>query len=574
MRKTTTTFLLSLLLFMNSKAQPITGDHLDINNIKAQFNADGSLFSSFLPAFNKGFEVPKGSGAHTFSAGGLWIGGYDAGNVLRLAGQTYKQTGNDFFPGPLNASAATNTTTINAYNKVWKINKCTIDSFIVHCQTGLPIGYVIPNVITTWPATNPWGQPLAPFVDVDNDGIYSPNSCDYPLIKGDQAVFFVFNDAGGIHTETGGGIIGLEIQAMAYAYNCINDSALYNTIFTHYKIINKSTFQIDSAFVGNWADFDIGSYSDDYVGCDVTRGAMYGYNGDSVDGPVIGNETGYGANPPAQAVVFLRGPFADPDGIDNAVNTTANGFGYGDGITDNERLGMSNFLCYNNDANLINGNPNGVTDFYTYLTSRWKSGQHVTYGGNGISIGTSANYMFPGNSDPLGFGTSMIPQLPWDETSVGNTPSDRRGLGSVGPFTLQPGAVNEIDFAYVYARAASGGNLASVTAMQNRIDSIKQKFDAGIIPCTCSIQTGINTLSINNIFSFYPNPATSELTIKYHGLSKEYTIKIYDTTGKLVKQHSSSTDRSTFSVSELNNGLYLLNIYDGENAVTKRFLKQ
>ena len=571
MKKATTLFF-GLLLFNSIKAQTPAGDNLDINNIKARFNADGSLFNSFGTGFNQGFEVPKGSGTHTFFSSGLWIGGYDNGGVLKLAGQTYSQTGHDFFPGPLNTLAATDSLTMIAYNKVWKINKCTIDSFIVNCQTGLP-GYVTPSVITNWPAFSSFGQHLAPFFDANNDGLYNADSCDYPIIKGDQAVFFVFNDKGKPHTETGGAPIGVEIQAMAYAYNCSNDAALYNTVFTNYKVINKSSFRLDSTFIGNWADFDIGAYNDDYVGCDVTRSAMYVYNGDLIDGPALGTQAVYGANPPAQATVFLRGPLADADGTDTVMHTTPNGFGYGDLIIDNERLGLSNFVYYNNDANPVNGNPAGADDFYQFLNSTWRNGFPVTYGGAGtVTTNPAASYMFPGNSDPLGFGTGTV-QAPWDETV--NTPSDRRGVGSVGPFTLQAGATQEIDFAYVYARATTGGNLASVTAMQNRIDSVKQKFTAGITPCGCGSPNGINNLALNNTFSFYPNPASSELTVNYNGVAKSYSIKVYNALGQLVKSvETITTDKSTVNISDLNTGVYLLNVFDGENSTTKRFVKQ
>ena len=120
---------------------------------------------------------------------------------------------------------------------------------------------------------------------MNGDGVYDPiGSGDYPLIKGDQAIFFVYNDAKGTHTETGGLPLGVEIQGMAYAYSCANDSALYNTIFTNNKIVNKSGSRIDSAFIGNFTDTDIGWYNDDFIGCDVKRGAYYGYNGTAIDG--------------------------------------------------------------------------------------------------------------------------------------------------------------------------------------------------------------------------------------------------------------------------------------------------
>lgn len=558
----------AIVTFIAAPAQTINGNYLDINNIKARINSDGSLFSDYTNAL---FEVPKGSGKKTIAIGNLWMGGFDASNVLKVAGQTYRQTGTDFWPGPLNSLAATDSITMNNFNRVWKLNQCDIDAYYNWILSGSPgtnpVDSTSMEAIMSWPVLTPDGAPLAPYSDFNSNSVYDPYAGDVPLIRGDQAIFFVYNDKGGIHTETGGTAIGLEIQGMAYAYGCPDDSALYNTIFTNYKIINKSAFRLDSTFIGNWTDLEIGAPGDDYVGCDVSSGAYYGYNGTSIDGA-------YGANPPSQGVVFLTGPWADPNGIDDAMTATANGTNYGDGVTDNERLGMSRFVYYINDFS-VTGNPSAAIDFYNYLSGTWKDTTPWTYGGTGHLTGVQCDYMFPGTSDPLGYGTNGVPQAPWDETSAGSFPGDRRGLGSFGPFTFQPGAVQEIDFAYVYGRATSGGNLASVAVMQDRIDSVRSKFNGPITGCGCSGITGISSLTNDNSFDIYPNPSSQNITVNYTSSSKNVNIKIYDATGRLIKEiRDLNSGETMISLDGLNNGIYLLSLQDGNNIITKRFIKQ
>ena len=572
-------FLVVIMTVISTKSQTIVGDFIDINNIKARVNADGSLFNDYGSAFNQGFEAPKGSGKHTFMASGLWIGGIDAGTFLKVAGQTYRQIGTDFFTGPLTATGTTTPTIMNAFNRVWKLSICDINNYsnwILGGQVGPnPIDSTALDAITTWPTISPGGGALAPYADLNTNGIYEPSLGDYPLIKGDQAIFFVYNDNGGAHTETGGATLKVEIQGMLYAYNCASDSALYNTVFTNYKIVNKSSITLDSVFIENWSDPDIGFAGDDYVACNVTRGMYYGYNGTLLDdGPPFSSQAEYGANPPAQAVVFLAGPFAYPNGFDDPASSTPNGANYGDGIIDNERLGMSKFLYYNNNPS-VTGNPYVSADFYNYMAGDWKDSTSLTYGGTGYATGVNCDFMFPGTSDPLGFGTNMIPQAPWDETIAGNTPSDRRGMGAYGPFIFQPGDVREIDFAYVFGRATSGGNLASVTVMQERVDSVRQKFKNGITGCGCTSLAGINNLSNDNSFSIYPNPSSDNITINFTSASKNISVKIYDATGKLVKNMENlKAGESSITISELENGLYLINLQDGNNSVTKRFIKQ
>ena len=55
---------------------------------------------------NGKYEIPNGGGKHSMFAGALWIGGLDDQGNLKVAGMTYRQDGNDFWPGPLNADVA------------------------------------------------------------------------------------------------------------------------------------------------------------------------------------------------------------------------------------------------------------------------------------------------------------------------------------------------------------------------------------------------------------------------------------------------------------------------------------
>ena len=554
----------------------IIGNYLDINNVNAKINPEGSLFNNYGgPDYSSQFEVPKGSGHHSIFAGGLWIGGVDAGFNIKIAGQTYRQRGTDFWPGPLTSSGTTDSMTISTYNRVWKINQCDIDNYHNWATGQLdpagenPVSESVMEVINSWPVTNAEGGPLAPFHDWNSNGIYEPEFGEVPDIKGDQAIFFVYNDKGGVHAETGGGSMGIEIQGMAYAYSCSDDSALYNTIFTSYKVINKSSFPLDSVFMGNWTDFDIGTPIDDYIGCDVTRGAYYGYNADDFDENYSGI-LGYGENPPAQAVVFLKGPFANPNGVDDIL--TPNGTNYGDGITDNERLGMSKFICYSNTFSTM-GNPISASDYYRYMNCYWKDSTALTYGESGhTSGGVVCDYMFPGNSDPLGFGTHMTPQPAWNEDPEFNLTADGRALGSFGPFTLLPGLAQTVDFAYVFAHATSGGSVGSINLLKERIDSVRHKFNNRITGCGCASVTGIDDLKIKNSFSIYPNPSAENLTIDYTSASKSYLINIYDATGRFIKTIAAKNGTS-FSVADLKAGFVFIELTRWHYIFNKTFCK-
>jgi hypothetical protein len=542
---------------------------LDINKVKASINSDGALFWDYLGSAR--FEVPAGSGAHTIFADGLWIGGYDENGQLHIAAQTYRQSGADFFSGPFSDSAAYTSAYENQWATVWKINKTAIDSFASwYANPSLYPAYQIPQSILTWPGngdtTIGQAEQLAPYVDANSDGIYNPQNGDYPCIKGDQFVYFMYTDDRSLHGETGGKALKVEIHVTAYAFNRPGnwqDSAIY----VNYRIINRSDNTYRKTFIGKWTDFDIGSHLDDYVGCDVEHSMFYGYNGTLIDGGgPIPSTNAYGANPPAQGVVFLRGPEADlNDGVDNNLDGTIDEAG--------EYCRMNAFVAYENDFT-ITGNPKGDSIYYRYMDANWIDGTHVTYSDSGYGGTLSAQYMYPGSSDPLGYGTGMQPQAAWDESTAGNTPGDRRGLGGTGPFTFEAGEELCLDFVYLFGRGTNGPQ-SSVQRLQAITDSALAQYNP-TTACACqSVPLSIAENNAIQIISIYPNPADGVIFIMNTITSPRAQFEILDITGKVASQGIMATGNFTaIDIQRLPQGVYMLRISDGGTVAVGRFVKE
>ena len=446
-----------------SSCSPATSQtDLEINNVRATILAGGDMWWDLLSAQ---YEIPKGSGKTSLFSGALWIGGIDKGQNLKVAAMTYRQTGNDFWPGPLDtATASTSSTICSEYDRHWKLNRSDVEDWLAGKAA-------MPEAVSSWPATGHDGAMhyLAPFYDANGDTYYDPLDGDYPgfdlggdanakqgELFGDQNLYWIFNDNGNIHSETGGEPIGLEIHAQAFAFTT-NDQ-VNNMTFYQYTIINRGTSTLDSTYFGQWVDPDLGNYLDDYVGCDVKRGLGYCYNGDNNDDGVYG----YGLNPPAVGVDFFQGPIADAnDGIDNDRD--------GEMDEEGEDIIMSKFVYYNNDDN-DNGNPRATKDYYNYLKGVWRNGSQMTYGSDGMGTGTNCNFMFPGETD-----TSFADT--WTEQTSGNKAGDRRFLQSAGPFTLEPGAINTITVGVVWAQASQGGPFASVNQLLLADDKAQTLFN-------------------------------------------------------------------------------------------------
>jgi hypothetical protein len=475
--------------------------NLDIGNVRARILHAGDMWWDLVN--DAQYEVPKGSGKTSLFAGAFWIGGLDAGNNLHLAAQTYRQVGDDFWPGPLDTTTADiSASTCNQFDQHTVINRQDVLDFIA----GNPPSASLIN----YPGNGTGLQShfLAPFFDNNGDGIYNTADEDYPqfdfigsmgascneALHGDQTLWFVINDAGNVHTESSGNTLGVEIQIQAFAYNC-PDEDISNSTFYHYKLINRNpSTQYNSVYVGAWVDPDLGNAMDDYVGCDVRRGMGYCYNGDNDDDGVIG----YGLNPPAIGLDFVQGPMANAfDGIDNNR----------DSIIDevDEQIIMTKFVYYNNDFT-VHGNPGNALGYYNYLKGIWLDGNQISFGGNGYGGGfcptnTPSSFMFPGDSDPYGWGTNgAITQSNscwnWDEAAAGNAPYDKRFLMSAGPLTLMPGAVQYFATAVVWARAQSGGPLGSLAELKTADDKIQTLADGcwNIAPFIFSLDAGITSI--------------------------------------------------------------------------------
>ena len=518
---------------MSAPCKPAVGSsELALNNVRCRINTGGDMWWDFQ---HPKYEIPKGSGRCSMFCGSLWMAGVDANQQLKGAAVEYRSKGNDYWTGPLShdGAASTNLDMCQKFDRHWQISKAEVLDFVVNRSTS---GYSIPQSILDWPGNYPTGfglesqgSPktldngcgttyqeltdnfLAPFYDVDGDFKYNPYMGDFPkydlgidpvtlkpksyinchnregdnLIYGDETLWWVFNDKGNIHTEMGGEPIGMEIRAQAFAF-ATNDE-LNNMTFYNYQLINRSTYTLTNTYFSQWVDPDVGGGYDDYTGCDVTRGLGYCYNGNLQDVSAQG-ELAYDGIPPAVGVDFFQGPYMDCDGLDNpsGIENGINGVNFGDGIIDNERLGMQRFV-YHNNASVTpgpTGDPDNLAQVYLLLRGYWKDGQRMQYGGNAhdVTCGPDCNFMFPGDTDPGHWGTGgVVPSChpdDWTEKVLGNKAGDRRFMQSAGPFTLKPGAVNYITVGIPWAKASSGDNWTSVELLKAADDKCQNLFNA------------------------------------------------------------------------------------------------
>ncbi len=471
---------------------------LDINNVRAGIYNHGGLFGS---GTNPQYEVPKGGGAHSFFAAGLWIGGLVDGEI-RTAGATYSDW--EFWPGPLDAQGNP-PADCSAYDRIFKVGRRDIDAL----DSG---GQPTPD-IADWP----W-QLGAPVLDGDGDpGNYDLSAGDRPLIQGDQTLWWIMNDAGNDHrgiseiSQIPGPPLGLEVQTTAFAFD--QAGALGNTTFYHYRVVNNGRAAIDSLFFGIWSDPDVGNAGDDYVGTDSIRGIGFAYNGDDLDE----GTGGYGDTPPAVGFDFLSGPSADNDGVDNDHDGQADEAG--------ETVRMTNFVFYNSDASPM-GNPVGPAQHYSYLRSIWKDGVPVTFGGRGRSFSQEPTTMMYTGDPPAFWSEENI-----DGSGLPNVPTDRRFVVSSGPVRLERGAVGDYLIAVLWARGSD--RRSSVQLLKANSDEVQRAYDAGALT-TVGVQNRQSPVTITAV-SAWPNPFRTSVNLRVIvARPQRLEVAVFDMLGRRV----------------------------------------
>jgi len=422
----------------------------EINNVRARLLNGGDVWWDTDDGRYIVPKVPPGQPeVSSLFAGAVWIGGIDPGGSLKVAAKAYGSSSGqtDFYPGPLNQfTGTTDRVTCTNWDRFFKVLATEIEehlALVSRAEKG-EIEYtdeMIPEGVKGWPAKgNPYfldlfnfelpntGQGLAGYFDAEPaDGIYDPLDGDFPIIEiigctdfsiegiepqfPDEMIFWIYNDAGGVHTESNGDAIQMEVQVQTFAY-ATND-AINNMTFQRYKLINRSL--------------------------------MFVYNQDASDGQTgttcPGGVNTYGTNIPILGIDYFRGPIGEGDNPkrDSLGNVCIDSLTL-DTIFETVELGMSSFTYYNNPA--VGVWPGGTTDpqtaeeYYNYITGRWRDGSNFQFGASAYQTG-GADIAFAFTGEPAD-------ATDWSMCTAGLGEGDRRTLQATGPFRLKPGDVNEL----------------------------------------------------------------------------------------------------------------------------------
>ncbi len=246
--------------------------HLDANNIRTPVWNVGMFDRENMGL--PGFNWPKDSNAFAVYFSGLWIS-CKAGDSIRVS-QAYYNT--QFRQGYFDYATQTPMGFDDSLYRIYKVSP----------QFPNGDGQEI-DPWSKWPVNQG-----APWIDVNGNGTYEPPA-DYPVMKGDQNLFCVFNDGYRDSVTALRSTLPLRAEVRLYAYARANQPCA-DAVHYEWKIINKGRSLWTDFSAAIFSDIDLGTANNDLAGTDSALGLVYGYNGTPTD-PV------YGSNPPAVGIV-------------------------------------------------------------------------------------------------------------------------------------------------------------------------------------------------------------------------------------------------------------------------------
>ena len=300
-----------------------------------------------------------------------------------------------------------------------------------------------------------------------------------PSTPADQVMFTIYNDLDRSTTVKfeGSDPLGLEIQKVAWAYK--RQDALGNVYFTRYRIINKGgvvtsgttlgSFYIDSMYVCQWSDIDLGDAGDDLVGCDTVKSLGYVYNGKAVDGTFVK----FGLPPPASGYDFLAGPMTTGAAGDSAIFNLKI-------VKGKKNLPMTSFAYFS--AGTVYSDP-PFGDYATGTGRWWKMLRG--YAPLGTITTSDQAYPYPTGQTPGKFPFAGDPTQPGSLTNFidgqgtawSAAPGDRRILLNTGPFRMAPSDTQEIYVGFVVGIGAD--RISSVSVMKANDIAVQTTFNYG-----------------------------------------------------------------------------------------------
>ncbi|MGB1038680.1 MAG: T9SS type A sorting domain-containing protein [Bacteroidia bacterium] len=438
---------------------------------------------------------------------GLWIVAEDTdGNFHTATHYVNAKDSFDFWAGPVDTLTG-QTGDEPKWNRTWKI---TVEDIESHKKDFNEPGYKVPQNIDSWPGNGEQGYSryLAPFNDYNQNGIYDPENGDFPIVKGTNNVYCIFNDLKEEHNASFGQEIGIEVFMNSYDFEKSQEIA---ETFIEYIIVNRRPTDYKSVKVGFFISGACGKVDDNYAGTlNHLLPTIFLYNGDDID------EGHFQDSTPYISATFL-----------------------------NENLESS--IAFN-DTKSKNGTPVLNQHFVNYSSSIWKDGSPLTIGEDGTTGSTNTSYIFAQSSD----GSDD-----WSEQKELNAKGGRTIVGFMNSEEMNQNDYIKMNVVLNAGRTGNRSNISKLIA-QESVASFRKYRELS------NAKSGLKNLEIKT----FPNPSNGKFTI--HLNRQILGIQISDIQGNTVLSKEINKKYKITCNTNLPLGVYILQLRTKEGTVTSK----
>jgi hypothetical protein len=547
-----------LLINIPLFSQDTTKGVMDVGNITSCVTDNGFhpavVTNGGITGIDYNGTFPKGTAGGVYTEGINWGGKVYDGNspLVRVNGSTY-------FNGNY---ALTRLYRVRPFYDKKYLKDDAANTFFVpdSMVTDSMINIIYQQYQKDW---NEWpADKGAPYYDKNKDGKYEPD-IDIPGIPGaSQTIWISYDDRNSV-SSYGSAPIGVEVQQTFWAYD--NQENLDNVIFQNDKLIYKGLSttapdsHIDSMFIVNFGDIQIGLYSDDYIGCDTLLNLGYIYNKFFYDQYY----RQFSLAPPAIGYTFIHGVAEKTnDPLDSAIVDLKwkKGYKYFNSKP------MTVYIAHRTGGSFADPEGQsytGTLQFYNFM--------------RGYNGAYPSNYLFVSlNGQIGGYGTYMLPGDPvtktgWIDGMIEGAGSRRMWMVT-GPFGLKLGDTAEVSLALVGGLDVD--NIRSITTLRLNTKYAILAFNTLVDENTSGAEFSYNAPKISApvlpdhyvLTQNYPNPFNPTTIIEYE-LPKDAFVKlvVYDILGREVKtlvneNKAAGSYKVQFDSSNLSSGVYFCRI--------------
>lgn len=443
---------------------------LDINNIQLALTSNGRIGGGLM----NDKKVRYGNLPLIREISPWFMLNHEGNSYIRST--LYKISENDlYFSGPY--ARRYDSAYIDRYDHVWKVSKEMIDYHRKHYRDS---NYVMPRDIAFWPAagdpSNNEATKLAPFFDVNTNGIYDPENGDYPLINGHQSVYAIFSpQRGNTRSMHDFHNLRMEIHISAFAYDT-NVSELQNTVFINLQVFNRSSSDYEDVKLSLATFFDEANYT--LIGSDSLKNTYFAF-------------------PRFNSIANVPG--APPAVVIGTLDASMEGFMY--------------FYRFQNQGTFAFNPPISTSEYMNLFRYRTASGRRVRFDNpdgpgsidNGTGFGTGVNLLF----------TNWIfnASTNWYHPPIYHAAMVGLPMYHLGDIPTKSSAC--ASFALVAkgdSSVASPGLIETLTLTQKELSKVRKRY--------ADINLGCNYLYLSNFddtnlsWSIYPNPINSGKTFR------------------------------------------------------------